>query len=70
MEMSYRGRTWPKIGKKMLSLKPLAKQAVHPGDSVFGTLLPSPNPYYPGIPLGLEIVDTVNKGSYRGMTTP
>ena len=33
-EMSFRGRTWPKIGKKMLSLPPLAKQAVHPRDSV------------------------------------
>jgi cytochrome c peroxidase len=35
-EMSFRGRTWPKIGKKMLSLPPLAKQAVHPRDSVLG----------------------------------
>ena len=37
-EMSARGRTWPKIGKKMLSLPPLAKQAVHPQDSVLGAL--------------------------------
>ena len=36
VEMSYVGRTWPKIGKKMLSLKPLAQQAVHPQDSVLG----------------------------------
>jgi cytochrome c peroxidase len=64
MEMSYRGRTWPKIGKKMLSLKPLAKQAVHPDDSVFGPVV-SPNPYYPNIPLGLNIVDTV---SGKGLT--
>jgi cytochrome c peroxidase len=33
-EMSFRGRTFPKLGKKMLSLPPLAKQAVHPRDSV------------------------------------
>jgi cytochrome c peroxidase len=38
-EMSFRGRTWPKIGKKMLSLPPLAKQAVHPRDSVLGNPL-------------------------------
>ena len=38
-EMSFRGRTWPKIGKKMLSLPPLAKQAVHPRDSVLGSPL-------------------------------
>jgi cytochrome c peroxidase len=37
-EMSYRGRTWPKIGKKMLSLTPLAQQAVSPSDSKLGFL--------------------------------
>ncbi len=35
-EMSFRGRTWPKIGKKMLSLKPLAQQRVSASDSVLG----------------------------------
>jgi cytochrome c peroxidase len=38
VEMSWKGRTWPKIGKKMLSLAPLAKQVVHPQDSVLGLL--------------------------------
>lgn len=38
VEMSWRGRTWPKIGKKMLSLRPLAQQHVHPQDSVLGIL--------------------------------
>jgi cytochrome c peroxidase len=37
-EMSWRGRTWPKVGKKMLSLKPLAQQAVSPNDSKLGFL--------------------------------
>ena len=37
-EMSFQGRTWPKIGKKMLSLKPLGQQAVSPTDSVLGGL--------------------------------
>src|SRR5882724_8450091 len=36
--MSYDGRTWPKLGKKMLSLSPLAKQQVAPDDSVLGPL--------------------------------
>src|SRR6185436_6303937 len=36
LEMSYDGRTWPKLGKKMLSLSPLAKQRVAPDDSVLG----------------------------------
>jgi cytochrome c peroxidase len=35
-EMSYTGRTFPQVGRKMLSLTPLAKQLVHPGDSVLG----------------------------------
>jgi cytochrome c peroxidase len=37
-EMSFVGRTWPKIGKKMLSLKPLGQQVVSPSDSVLGII--------------------------------
>ncbi|MBI4870583.1 MAG: VCBS repeat-containing protein [Candidatus Riflebacteria bacterium] len=37
-EMSWAGRTWPDIGKKMLTLRPLAKQKVSPTDSVLGAL--------------------------------
>jgi cytochrome c peroxidase len=37
-EMSYVGRTFPKIGKKMLSLRPLAQQGVAADDSVFGPM--------------------------------
>jgi cytochrome c peroxidase len=37
-EMSHRGRTFPELGRKMLSLRPLAKQRVHPQDSVLGEL--------------------------------
>jgi hypothetical protein len=37
-EMSAGGRTLPKLGKKMLSLQPLAKQLVAPDDSVLGPL--------------------------------
>jgi cytochrome c peroxidase len=40
-EMSAVSRTFPKIGKKMLSLKPLAAQRVHPQDSVLGLLAES-----------------------------
>ncbi|MFH1596611.1 MAG: cytochrome c peroxidase [Pseudomonadota bacterium] len=54
MEMSFRGRTFPKIGKKMLTLRPLAKQVVHGNDSVFGPV----NTFYGSIPLGLNIVDS------------
>jgi len=37
-EMSYRGRTFPDVGRKLLSLTPLGQQVVHPGDSVLGQL--------------------------------
>ena len=36
-EMSYSGRTFPDVGKKMLAAKPLAFQNVHPNDSILGT---------------------------------
>ncbi len=36
VEGTYTGRTWPKLGKKMLTLKPLAKQRVAADDSVLG----------------------------------
>ncbi len=38
VEMSWIGRTWPDIGRKMLSLKPLGQQVVHPQDSVLAGL--------------------------------
>lgn len=38
LEMSYAGRTWPKLGKKMLSLPPLALQQVSLEDSVLGAM--------------------------------
>ncbi|MDO8690073.1 MAG: cytochrome c peroxidase, partial [Dehalococcoidia bacterium] len=38
VEMSCAGRTFPKLGKKMLSLTPLGSQLVHPSDSVLGSL--------------------------------
>ena len=37
-EMSWENRAFPDIGKKLLSLRPLAKQVVHPDDSVLGRL--------------------------------
>ncbi len=35
-EMSYEGRTWPIVGRKLLALPPLARQRVAPDDSVLG----------------------------------
>jgi len=36
VEMSWKGRTFPDIGRKVLVLRPLAQQRVHPRDSVLG----------------------------------
>ncbi|MBI5118992.1 CHRD domain-containing protein [Candidatus Poribacteria bacterium] len=36
-EMSFAGRTFADLGKKMFSLQPLAKQLVHPLDSALGS---------------------------------
>ncbi len=37
-EMSWAGRSWPELGRKMLRLPPLARQKVSPTDSVLGAL--------------------------------
>lgn len=37
-EMSFENRSFPELGRKMLALRPLARQLVHPEDSVLGAL--------------------------------
>lgn len=47
-EMSWLGRSWEDVGHKMLPMKPLANQVVHPTDSVLG-------PYVvPGPTMGID----------------
>ncbi|MBL8177861.1 MAG: hypothetical protein JNK48_24495 [Bryobacterales bacterium] len=41
LEMSYEGRTWPQLARKLFSLRPLALQTVAAGDSVLGALVHS-----------------------------
>lgn len=38
VEMSWIGRSWPEVGRKMLGLRPLANQVVHPNDSRLSAL--------------------------------
>ena len=45
-EMSYEGRTWPIVGRKLLALPPLGRQQVAPDDSVLGGMA---NPAGPGL---------------------
>jgi cytochrome c peroxidase len=39
VEMSFTGRSFPELGRKLLALSPLALQLVHPSDSVLGAPL-------------------------------
>ncbi|MEA3172702.1 MAG: hypothetical protein QOF42_113 [Gammaproteobacteria bacterium] len=39
IEMSYENRLFPDIGRKMLKIKPLARQLVHPTDSILHSLV-------------------------------
>ncbi len=38
VEMSWAGRAWPELGRKLMSLPPLARQTVAPTDSVLGAM--------------------------------
>jgi cytochrome c peroxidase len=83
-EMSYAGRTFPDIGKKLLKLVPLGQQKVHPQDSVLGplskaTVIPPPRTTGHGMmarrgrPPGLRLppapAPVVNLGGRPGLNT-
>ena len=61
VEMSWLGRTFPDLGRKMLPLRPLAQQFVHPEDSVLG---PSANRKGLGLKSQIDYADLVRK-SFR-----
>jgi cytochrome c peroxidase len=44
VEMSYDGRTWPRLGRKLLALTPLARQSVSSGDGVLGSMAQTEGP--------------------------
>ena len=67
-EMSWDGRTWPKIGKKMLSLSPLAKQVVHPQDSSLGLL--SNSTLVGGVPSNVPGINTTYAAMIRQAFVP
>jgi cytochrome c peroxidase len=68
VEMSWKGRTWPKIGKKMLSLPPLNKQVVHPQDGVLGLLSNATlsNGFPSDVKGILETYESLIKRSFQG----
>jgi len=63
VEMSFAGRTWPDIGKKLTReglMKPLAYQLVDPADSVLGPYSNWPNP-------GLKNANGLDVSSYKAL---
>jgi uncharacterized protein (TIGR03437 family) len=55
-EMSYDSRSWPRVGKKLLGLRPLANQRIAADDSVLGRFA---NSVYPGFNRGTTYFDLV-----------
>ncbi len=55
-EMSYNSRSWPRVGKKMLALRPLANQRIAADDSVLGRFA---NPRGAGFNRGATYLDLV-----------
>ncbi len=60
VEMSWDGRTFAQLGRKMLSLAPLSLQEVHPDDSVLGKLK-LPNTSGPGLKQGVTYSELIKK---------
>lgn len=58
VEMSWDGRTFPQLGRKMLSLAPLSLQKVHPDDSVLGKLAAKSGP---GLTKGVTYAELIKK---------
>ncbi len=56
VEMAYAGKTWPKMGKKMLALTPLALQNVAPDDSLLAQYV---NPQGRGLAPGITYLTLV-----------
>lgn len=65
LEMSYAGRTFPDVGKKLLAARPLALQQVHAEDSVLGAFSRA-GQALPGLTFNsyTEMVQTVFQARY------
>ncbi len=56
VEMSYAGQNWPDVGKKMLTLRPLAYQHIAADDSVLGAKANQQGPGFAGPETYLDLV--------------
>jgi uncharacterized protein (TIGR03437 family) len=64
MEMSYDGRSWPNLGKKLLALRPLAYQRIAPDDSVLGAFADRAGRGFSGSTTYLDLVKTAFQPAY------
>jgi cytochrome c peroxidase len=62
VEMSWAGRSWPEVGRRMLARRPLAGQFVDPTDSVLGELA---NLAGPGLWAELSYLDMVRSAFHE-----
>jgi cytochrome c peroxidase len=70
VEMSYEGRTWPILGKKLLSARPLAAQNVASDDSVLGNYANTRGPGLDPSYSYLSLVHTAFQPAYWDSTQP
>jgi len=62
VEMSWGGRSWPALGRKMVSRRPLANQMVDPTDGVLGALAHLPGP---GLDPALTYADLIRSAFHH-----
>jgi uncharacterized protein (TIGR03437 family) len=65
-EMSYSARSWPKVGKKMLALRPLAYQKIASDDSVLGPFATPAGKGFKGETTYFDLVKSAFQPSYWG----
>jgi uncharacterized protein (TIGR03437 family) len=68
VEMSYTGRNWPDVGKKLLALRPLAHQRIAVDDSVLGPLANAGGPGFAAKTSYLDLVKTAFEPRYWDST--
>jgi uncharacterized protein (TIGR03437 family) len=67
-EMSYASRTWPRVGKRMLPLRPLANQRIAPDDSVLGRFTQTGGPGFVRGTTYLDLVKAAFQPAYWSST--
>ncbi len=70
LEMSYDSRSWPRVGRKLLALRPLANQRIAPDDSVLGGFASAQLSGFPRGTTYLDLVKAAFQTSYYDSALP